>query len=65
MAALTRSEDRTYCFDKGDASYFSAPAGGDRSVNAVRTYASPFETMTQIENRVAFYPDRVDELKVG
>src|SRR6202795_1701684 len=38
MAALTRSEHRTYCPYKGDASYYSIPAGGDRSVNAAWTY---------------------------
>jgi uncharacterized protein (DUF427 family) len=65
MAALTRTEHTTYCPYKGDASYFSIPAGGDRSVNAVWTYESPFEAMTQIKDYVAFYPDRVDEIKVG
>ncbi len=34
MAALTRSEHTTYCPYKGDASYYSIPAGGDRSLNA-------------------------------
>jgi uncharacterized protein (DUF427 family) len=29
MAALTRSEHTTYCPYKGEASYFSIPAGGD------------------------------------
>jgi uncharacterized protein (DUF427 family) len=38
MAALTRSEHTTYCPYKGDASYYSIPAGGDRSRNAVWTY---------------------------
>jgi uncharacterized protein (DUF427 family) len=38
MAALTRSEHTTYCSYKGDASYYSIPAGGDRSLNAVWTY---------------------------
>jgi uncharacterized protein (DUF427 family) len=65
MAALTRSEHTTYCPYKGDASYYSIPAGGDRSINAVWTYESPFEAMTQIKDYVAFYPDRVDELRVG
>src|SRR5277367_3715765 len=64
MAALTRSEHTTYCPYKGDASYYSIPAGGDRSVNAVWTYESPFEAMTQIKEYVAFYPDRVDEISV-
>jgi uncharacterized protein (DUF427 family) len=62
MAALTRSERTTYCPYKGDASYYSIPAGGDRSLNAVWTYENPFEAMVQIKDYVAFYADRVDEI---
>jgi uncharacterized protein (DUF427 family) len=62
MAALTRSEHTTYCPYKGDASYYSIPAGGDRSLNAVWTYETPFEAMAQIKDYVAFYPDRVDAI---
>jgi uncharacterized protein (DUF427 family) len=62
MAALTRSEHTTYCPYKGDASYYSIPAGGDRSRNAVWTYETPFKAMAQIKDYVAFYSDRVDEI---
>ena len=62
MAALTRSDHTTYCPYKGEASYYSIPAGGDRSRNAVWTYETPFEAMAQIKDYVAFYPDRVDEI---
>src|ERR1700720_3043631 len=62
MAALVRSEHTTYCPYKGDASYYSIPAGGDRSTNAVWTYETPFEAMKQIREYVAFYPDRVDQI---
>jgi uncharacterized protein (DUF427 family) len=62
MAELTRSEHTSYCPYKGDASYYSIPAGGDRSKNAVWTYETPFEGMAQIKDYVAFYPDRVDEI---
>src|SRR5712691_11383668 len=62
MAALTRSEHTTYCPYKGDASYYSIPAGGDRAVNAVWTYVTPFDAMAQIKDYVTFYPDRVDEI---
>src|SRR6201984_3494642 len=62
MAALTRSEHAPYCPYKGDASYYSIPAGGGRSLNAVWTYETPFEAMAQIKDYVAFYPDRVDEI---
>jgi uncharacterized protein (DUF427 family) len=62
MAALTRSDHTTYCPYKGDASYYSIPAGGVRSLNAVWTYETPFEAMAQIKDYVAFYPERVDEI---
>jgi uncharacterized protein (DUF427 family) len=62
MTALTRSEHTSYCPYKGDASYYSIPVGGDRSVNAVWTYETPFEAVAQVKDYVAFYPDRVDEI---
>src|SRR5258706_6525353 len=64
MAALTRSEHRTYCPYKGDASYYSIPAGGDRSLHAVWTYETPFEAMAQIKDYVGFYPDRVEAVSL-
>lgn len=64
MAALTRTQHTTFCPYKGEAAYFSIPAGGDRSVNAVWTYETPFEAMAQIKEYVAFYPNRVDEIEV-
>ena len=62
LAALARSEHTTYCPYKGDASYYSIPAGGDRAIDAVWTYEAPFEAMAQIKNHLAFYPDRVDAI---
>ena len=62
MAALTRSGHATYCPYKGEASYYSIPAGGDRSTNAVWTYEAPFPAMAAIAGYVAFYSDRVDEI---
>src|ERR1700761_438038 len=64
MAALIRSQHTTFCPYKGEAAYFSIPAGGDRSVNAVWTYETPFAAMARIKEYVAFYPDRVDEIRV-
>jgi uncharacterized protein (DUF427 family) len=60
MSALVHSEHTTCCPYKGDASYYSIPAGGDRALNAVWIYETPFEAMAQIKDYVAFYPDRVD-----
>ena len=65
MALLKRSERTTHCPYKGDASYYSIQAGGERSRDAVWTYEAPFEAMAQIKGYVAFYPDRVDEIRRG
>src|ERR1700676_744229 len=62
MTLLERSTHASYCPYKGDASYYSIPVGGDRSLNAVWTYETPFEAMAQIKDYVAFYPDRVDKI---
>ena len=62
MTKLTRSEHTTYCPYKGDASYYSIPAGGDRSRNAVWTYEAPFEAMASIKGYLAFYPEHIDKI---
>ncbi len=63
MAALARSDHASYCPYKGDASYFSIPAGGDRSVNAIWTYEAPYDAVTPIKDHLAFYHDRVDAIE--
>jgi uncharacterized protein (DUF427 family) len=62
MSLLQRTEHASYCPFKGDASYYSVPAGGERSVNAVWTYEAPFAAVAEIAGHVAFYPDRVDAI---
>lgn len=61
---LERTSTASYCPFKGDASYYSIPAGGDRAVDAVWEYAKPHDAVAQIAGHVAFYPDRVDSLEV-
>lgn len=63
MAALERSATHTYCPYKGDASYFSIPAGGERSVDAIWTYETPFEAVAAIKDHLAFYPERVGAIE--
>jgi len=63
MAALEPTERTTYCPYKGDCSYFSIPAGGDRSINAVWSYGEPFDAVRTIAGYLAFYPDRVDAIE--
>jgi uncharacterized protein (DUF427 family) len=63
MSKLERSTHRTYCPYKGDCAYYSIPAGGERSVNAVWTYEAPYEAVAVIKDHLAFYPDRVDAIE--
>jgi uncharacterized protein (DUF427 family) len=63
MAALARSATTTYCPYKGEAAYFSVPAGGDRSVNAIWTYEAPYDAVAEIKDHLAFYPDRIDAIE--
>src|SRR6478752_5555404 len=60
MALLARTDHATYCPYKGEASYFSIPLGGERSVNAIWTYESAYPSVAAIQDHLAFYPDRVD-----
>ena len=62
FSQLERTDHVTYCPYKGDCSYYSIPAGGKKSVNAVWSYENPFPAVMQIRGHVAFYPDRVDEI---
>src|SRR5471032_2302539 len=64
MSQLERSSHASYCPYKGDASYFSIPAGGERSVNAIWTYESPYDAVAAIKDHVAFYPDRIDSITI-
>ena len=63
MAALARTKTSTYCPYKGNASYFSIPAGGERSVDAIWTYEAPYEAVAEIKDHLAFYPDRIDTIE--
>ena len=62
LTQLERTDHATYCPYKGDCNYYSLPAGGKKSVNAVWTYEDPYPAVAQIKGHVAFYPDRVDEI---
>lgn len=64
MSQLRQTDHETYCPYKGDCSYYSIPAGGPRSTNAVWSYASPHQAVSRIAGYMAFYPDRVDEIRV-
>jgi uncharacterized protein (DUF427 family) len=59
---LESTDHSSYCPFKGDANYYSVPAGGERSANAVWEYRSPYPAVGEIAGHVAFYPDRVDSI---
>jgi uncharacterized protein (DUF427 family) len=59
MDRLVRSNHRTHCPFKGDASYYSFKDGAE---NAVWSYEEPFDEMQAIKERLAFYPDKVDSI---
>ena len=63
MSLLQRTQHATYCPFKGDCAYYSIPAGGERSVNAVWTYEAPYPAMAAIKDHLAFYRGRVDSVK--
>jgi len=64
MWLLQRTDHATYCPYKGDCTYYSIAAGGERSVNAVWTYESPYAAVAEIKDHLAFYPSRVDAIEV-
>ena len=59
MDRLVRSNHRTYCPFKGHASYYSLKDGPE---NAVWSYEQPYDELTVIKERLAFYPDKVDAI---
>ena len=60
MGFLTKTDHITHCAYKGDAGYFSLHIDGEIHENAVWTYETPFPAMSDIAERVAFYPDHVE-----
>lgn len=64
MTQLRLTEHVTYCPYKGDCAYYSIPAGGERSVNAVWTYEAPYAAVSAIREYLAYYPNRVDAIEI-
>ena len=61
MDRLSRTDHKTRCPFKGEASYFSIAGGRD---NAVWSYETPYDEVTSIRERLAFYPNKVDAIRV-
>ena len=64
MDLLARTEHKTRCPFKGEASYYSLKSGGNTIENAVWTYETPYDEVLPIKEHVAFYPSKVDSIRV-
>lgn len=64
MDLLERTAHLSHCPFKGDASYFSIK-NAPRGENAVWSYEQPFDEVSMIADRLAFYPDRVDSIEAS
>jgi uncharacterized protein (DUF427 family) len=63
FAILERTDHKTRCPYKGEASYYTIRTGDRMARNAVWTYEQPIEAVAAIGKYLAFYPDRVDSLE--
>jgi uncharacterized protein (DUF427 family) len=59
LATFGRTDHKTHCPYKGEASYYSIHAGDRTAHNALWSYEQPLEAVSAIAGYMAFYPDRV------
>ncbi|AEV83387.1 hypothetical protein ACWT_2365 [Actinoplanes sp. SE50] len=62
---LERTGTRTYCPYKGEAGYYSIVVDDVTATDAIWEYAEPYDAVAQIKDHVAFYPDRVESIRIG
>jgi len=62
MERLARSQHRSHCPFKGEASYFSLAGGGE---DAAWSYEDPYDEVSVIKDHLAFYPQKVDAIQPG
>ena len=62
MERLARSQHRSHCPFKGEASYFSLAGGAE---NAAWSYEDPYDEVSVIKDCLAFYPHKVDAIEAG
>jgi uncharacterized protein (DUF427 family) len=63
LTLLERTERKTRCPYKGEASYFSIRVDGRVTQDAVWSYEHPLVDVAAIAGYMAFYPNRVDSLE--
>ncbi|CAN7564227.1 DUF427 domain-containing protein [Phenylobacterium sp. LjRoot225] len=57
---MGRTAHQTHCPYKGDAAHYTLTLDGEIAENVAWSYESPFEAMSPIRERLAFYPGRVE-----
>jgi uncharacterized protein (DUF427 family) len=63
MTVLVRSDRKTRCPYKGEASYYSIKVDGRTAQDAIWTYELPLADVAEIAGHMAFYSDRVDSIE--
>jgi uncharacterized protein (DUF427 family) len=58
--ALERTDHKSFCPFKGEASYWTLRVADRAEENAVWSYEDPFDEVAGLEDYVAFYADRVE-----
>lgn len=61
---LEPSEKTSFCPYKGLATYFSIKTGRKRFKDAIWCYETPLDSVEDIADYLAFYPDRVDSIEL-
>ena len=64
MKKLERTLTTTECPFKGTARYFNINTSGQRLNDAVWTYEDPYDEHHDLKDRVAFYDDKMPDIRV-
>lgn len=62
-ALLQKNEHVSYCPYKGDCSYFSLAFNDEQGGNVAWSYEMPYNAVVAIKDHLAFYPDKVTEIR--
>ena len=60
LATFERTDHKTHCPFKGEASYYSIHAADQTAQNALWSYEQPLEAVSAIAGYMAFYANRVE-----
>ena len=63
MELLERTATTTKCPFKGTARYFSVHVDGRTLNDAVWTYEEPFDEHVELQDRIAFWEERIPEIE--